>query len=171
MPSDWLWLSVALVEVCLHFGHVRRVLDLFKVMLVGWVTKFDGLENGAGADVKCFASFDVRGVYLSCFDAANWLWWKATRTVRVIFDDVFSQLLIFKDKVKVDEGDTAKAVRTLASEVTQVFSGDVFSGVLLLCDSVEVETVIARPSADRCKRNAELFRNHPNGVDTVLDIR
>ena len=90
--------------------------------------------------------------------------------MRVIFDDVFSQLLIFKDKVKVDEGYAAKAVRTLASEVTQVFGGDVFGGVLLLCDSVEVETVIARPSADRCKGNAQLFRNHPNGVDTVLDV-
>ena len=75
MPSDWLLLSVSLVEVCLHFGHVRRVLDLFKVMFVGWVTKFDGLKDGAGADVKCFASFDVRGVYLSCFNAAHGLWW------------------------------------------------------------------------------------------------
>lgn len=74
MPSDWLWLSVPLVEVCLHSGHVRRVLDLFKVMLVGWVTKFDGLVDGAGRNVKGFASFDVRGVYLSCFDAAHWLW-------------------------------------------------------------------------------------------------
>jgi len=75
VPSDWLLLSVPLVEVCLHSGHVRRVLDLFKVMLVGWVTKFDGLVNGTGADVKCFASFDVRGVCLSCFDAANRLRW------------------------------------------------------------------------------------------------
>ena len=75
MPSDWLLLHMPLVEVCLHSGHVRRVLDLFKVMLVGWVTKFDGLKDGASADVKCFASLDVRGVYLSCFDAAHWLWW------------------------------------------------------------------------------------------------
>jgi len=90
--------------------------------------------------------------------------------VWVIFDDVFSQLLIFKDEVKVDEGDTAKAVRTLASEVTQVFSGDVFRGALFLCDSVKIKTVIARPSADRCKRNAQLFRKHPNGVDTVLNV-
>ena len=90
--------------------------------------------------------------------------------MQVIFDDVFSQLLIFKDKVKVNEGDTAKAVRTLASEVTQMFCGDVFSGVLFLCDSVKAQTVIARPSADRCKGNAQLFRNHPNGVDTVLDV-
>ena len=90
--------------------------------------------------------------------------------MRVIFDDVFSQLLIFKDEVKVDEGYAAKTVRTLASEVTQVFGGDVFSGVLLFCDSIEAETVIARPSTDRCKRNAQLFRKHPNGVDTVLNI-
>ena len=75
MPSDWLLLHMPLVEVCLHSGHVRRVLDLFKVMLVGWVTKFDGLKDGAGADVKCFASLDVRGVYLSCFDATNGLRW------------------------------------------------------------------------------------------------
>jgi len=90
--------------------------------------------------------------------------------VQVIFDDVFSQLLIFKDEVKVDEGYAAKTVRTLASEVTQVFGGDVFSGVRLFCDSVEAQTVIPRPSADRCKGNAQLFRNHPNGVDTVLDV-
>ena len=90
--------------------------------------------------------------------------------MRVIFDDVFSQLLIFKDEVKIDEGYAAKAVRTLASKVTQVFGGDVFSGSWFLCDSVEVKTVIARPSADRCKRNAQLFRNHPNGVNTVLDV-
>lgn len=90
--------------------------------------------------------------------------------MRIIFDDVFSQLLIFKDEVKVNEGYAAKTVRTLASEVTQMFCGDVFSGVLLFCDSVEVQTVIARPSTDRCKRNAQLFRNHPNGVDTVLDV-
>ena len=90
--------------------------------------------------------------------------------MRIIFDDVFSQLLIFKDKVKVNEGDTAKAVGTLASEVTQVFGGDVFGGVLLLCDSVKAQTVIARPSANRCKGNAQLFRNYPNGVDTVLNV-
>ena len=90
--------------------------------------------------------------------------------MRVIFDDVFSQLLIFKDEVKVDEGYAAKTVRTLASEVTQVFGGDVFRSVLFLCDSVKIKTVIARPSADRCKRNAQLFRKHPNGVDTVLDV-
>jgi len=90
--------------------------------------------------------------------------------VQVIFDDVFSQLLIFKDEVKVDEGYAAKTVRTLASEVTQVFGGDVFSGVRLFCNSVEAQTVIPRPSADRCKGNAQLFRNHPNGVDTVLDV-
>jgi hypothetical protein len=87
-------------------------------MFVGWVTKFDGLVNGAGADVKCLASFDVRGVCLSCFDATNGLRWKATGTIRVIFNDVFSQLLIFKDEVKVDERYSAKAVRTLASEIT-----------------------------------------------------
>lgn len=90
--------------------------------------------------------------------------------MRVIFDDVFSQLLIFKDKVKVDEGYAAKAVRALASEVTKVFGGDVFSCVLFFRDSIEAETVIARPSADGCKRNSQLFRNHPNGVDTVLDV-
>ena len=90
--------------------------------------------------------------------------------MRVIFDDVFSQLLVFKNEVKVDEGYAAKTVRTLAGEVTEVFGGDVFGGVLSFCDSVEVETVIARPGADRCKRNAQLFRKHPNGVDTVLDV-
>ena len=83
---------------------------------------------------------------------------------------MFSQLLIFKDKVEVDEGYAAKAVRTLAGEVTQVFGGDVFGGVLLFGDSVEIETVIARPSADGCKGNAQLFRKHPNGVDAVLDV-
>ena len=90
--------------------------------------------------------------------------------MRVIFDDVFSQLLIFKDEVKVDERYSAKAVRTLASKVTQVLGGDVFSGVLLFCDSIEIETVIARPSAYRCKRNGQLFRKHPNGVYTVLNV-
>ena len=90
--------------------------------------------------------------------------------MRVIFDDVFSQLLIFKDEIKIDEGYAAKTVRTLASKVTQVFGGDVFGGSWFLCDSVEVETVIARPSADRCKGNAQLFRKHANGVDTVLNI-
>ena len=90
--------------------------------------------------------------------------------MRIIFDDVFSQLLIFKDEVKVNEGYAAKAVRTLASEVTQMLCGDVFRGVLLFCDSVKAQTVIARPGADRCKRNAQLFRKHPNGVDTVLNV-
>ena len=74
MPSDWLLLLTLLVEVCLHSGHVRRVLDLFKVVFVGWVTKFDGFKDGAGADVECFASFDVRAICLACFDAAHRLW-------------------------------------------------------------------------------------------------